>query len=199
MKDVKNYFLVTLFAATAFLLHRYHIQQLELVALKQNERYLLSDIERYQTKQDENVASVQSLMLRINQLDEDTKQQLKNLNVNVKRVKSIGQSQTSTKYTLDVPIKDSVRVTLRDSFTVFSDTLRCIDYADKWLEVSGCVGSDKSFSGIIKSRDSLMYVEHVVPKKFLFFKWGVKERRQEIVSYNPNTTIIGTKFTSIRN
>jgi hypothetical protein len=64
--------------------------------------------------------------------------------------------------------------------------------------MNGCIGADAKFAGRFESRDSLLYVEHVVPKRFWFIRWGVKERRQEIVSRNPHTKIIGAEFVTIR-
>ena len=56
----------------------------------------------------------------------------------------------------------------------------------------------KKFVGQFVSRDSLLYVEHIRPKRFLFFKWGIKERKQEIVSRNPHTIIMNAEFITIR-
>jgi hypothetical protein len=51
---------------------------------------------------------------------------------------------------------------------------------------------------MFETRDSLLYVEYIVPRRFWFIKWGVKERRQEIVSRNPYTRIMGAEFVVIR-
>jgi hypothetical protein len=55
-----------------------------------------------------------------------------------------------------------------------------------------------NWTGRFESRDSLLYVEHVVPKRFWFIRWGVKERRQEIVSRNPHVRIVGAEFVTVR-
>nr|WP_297832814.1 Arm DNA-binding domain-containing protein [uncultured Rikenella sp.] len=98
----------------------------------------------------------------------------------------------------------ALRSTARDSIVYIEgkpSTIRCVDYHDTWLDFSGCFSGENLFEGTIRSRDSLLYVEHVVPKRFLGFLWNtkrVKERRQEIVSRNPHTEIIGAEFITIR-
>lgn len=75
----------------------------------------------------------------------------------------------------------------RDNF--IPDTLKCINVDTKWVSLDGCI-YDKVFTGGIECRDSLIVVEHVVPRKFLFFKWGCKEKRVDVVSRNPNNRIL---------
>jgi hypothetical protein len=89
------------------------------------------------------------------------------------------------------------RAVVRDS--IVRDTVKCYVYNDAWLSFDGCVIND-TFSGEIRSRDSLLYVEHIVPKRFLGFLWkyGVRERRQKIVSKNPHTEIVGAEFVRVR-
>jgi hypothetical protein len=81
---------------------------------------------------------------------------------------------------------------------LYTDTLKCISIHEKWFDLTGCIDAKSKFAGRFESRDSLLYVEHVVPKRFWFIRWGVKERRQEIVSKNPHTRITGAEFVTIR-
>ncbi|MCU6769802.1 hypothetical protein OCV73_12715 [Barnesiella propionica] len=73
-----------------------------------------------------------------------------------------------------------------------------LEISDKWFALNGCINKNNEFSGIFENRDSLIYVEHIVPKKFLFIKWGGKERKQEIISKNLNTKILSAEYISIR-
>lgn len=118
------------------------------------------------------------------------------LRADKKRLESIAKAQTETIYALRANVRDSI--VYRDGE---SDTMRCIDYHDNWLDFSGCFSKENQFDGTIRSRDDLLYVEHIIPKRFLGFLWKtkrVKERRQEIVSRNPHTEIIGAEFITIR-
>ena len=79
------------------------------------------------------------------------------------------------------------------------DSLLSITYKTPWIELDAVVDVyGARFNGNILSRDSLVYIEHVIPKKFLFFKWGIKERKQEIISKNPNTVIIDAEFITVK-
>jgi hypothetical protein len=64
--------------------------------------------------------------------------------------------------------------------------------------MDGCIDAENRFEGMLESRDSLLYVEHIVPHRFWFIKWGVRDRRQEIVSRNPHTRIVGAEFVTVR-
>jgi len=50
----------------------------------------------------------------------------------------------------------------------------------------------------VKNREKLKYVEHIISKRLWFIKWGTKERRQEILSLNPDTEITGAEYVTIR-
>ncbi len=91
-----------------------------------------------------------------------------------------------TVYKIKTVLKDSIR----------TDTLHCVEYKNNWIDFVGCYNKQNEFEGTIESRDSLIYEEHIIPKRFLGFLWkyGCKERRQNIVSRNPYTKIVSTDF-----
>ncbi|WP_294593843.1 DUF6549 family protein [uncultured Rikenella sp.] len=166
---------------------------------KSNTEALLSENEHYKTKDSLNAVSTRAIELKLEEFEryraEDAKL-ISTLRADKKRLESIATAQTETIYAL--------RSTVRDSIVYIKgkpNTIRCVDYHDTWLDFSGCFSGENLFEGTIRSRDSLLYVEHVVPKRFLGFLWKtkrVKERRQEIVSRNPHTEIIGAEFITIR-
>lgn len=166
---------------------------------KSNTEALLSENEYYKTRDSLNAVSTRAIELKLEEFEryraEDAKL-ISTLRADKKRLESIATAQTETIYAL--------RSTVRDSIVYIEgkpSTIRCVDYHDTWLDFSGCFSSENLFEGTIRSRDSLLYVEYVVPKRFLGFLWKtkrVKERRQEIVSRNPHTEIIGAEFITIR-
>jgi hypothetical protein len=107
---------------------------------------------------------------------------IKSLEADKSRLQQIIATQTVTDYVFESSL----------------DTLNCVDISEKWFDLHGCINDDNKFTGRFESRDSLLYVEHIVPKRFWFIKWGVKERRQEIVSRNPHTRIAGADFVTVR-
>jgi hypothetical protein len=150
------------------------------------------------------------------------------LKVDKNRLQQVTTAQTQTTYELEGVFKDSIvrRNKLREaaegapryaitgreyrykeafqrakaSFfdSINADKLKCIQIHEKWFDMNGCIDANAKFTGRFESRDSLLYVEHVVPKRFWFIRWGVKERRQEVVSKNPHTKITGAEFITIR-
>lgn len=108
-------------------------------------------------------------------------------------------SQTETINSLSAKLNDSIRI---DTTTNQIDTLKCFDYKSKWTDVKGCMDlRHDSISLQIKNRESLKIVETVVYKRFLGFLWKtnkIKDRQVDVVSENPNTTIINLDCVSIK-
>jgi len=158
---------------------------------------LLDSISRYQTKDSLNAVSVGLLELKLSEVNRyrsDDMKLIETLQVDKKRLQQIAITQTQTVYQLNSNVKDSI--VYMDK--IILDTLKCLNIFDKWFELHGCIDSTSKFEGRFVNRDSLLYVEHIIPKRFLFIKWGCKERRQEIVSRNPHTIITGAEFIRIR-
>jgi len=163
----------------------------------QNVKTLMNKVSSYQTKDSLNAVSVGQLELKlaeVNKYRSDEMKLIETLKVDKNRLQKIATTQTKTIYGLKANVHDSI--IYKDNYII--DTLRCINIADKWFDLNGCIDANSKFAGRFENRDSLLYVEHIIPKRFLFIKWGIKERRQEIVSRNPNTRITGAEFITIR-
>lgn len=161
--------------------------------LSDNQRSLMSDIEFYMTKDSLSAASVERLTLsnrEFNQYCDDLEKQVKDLNLKVKRLQSVSQTATETKYVIKTVIRDSV-------IPERMDTLRCIDFRNDYLTLSGCVDRE-SFCGTIESRDTLIQIVHRVPRKFLFIRWGTKAIRQEVISKNPYSSIVYSEYIELK-
>jgi hypothetical protein len=164
---------------------------------RQNTHSLLTDIDSYRMRDSFYVVSINELILTVGEYKKYRQEDMKlieGLKVDKKRLERITTTQTQTIYELQSSVRDSIVYV--DNYIV--DTLRCLDIANKWFDMRGCVNKKNEFSGTFENRDSLLYVEHVIPKRFWFIKWGVKERKQEIVSRNPHTRITGAAFVTIR-
>lgn len=202
MSNFKTYIILGIIIAslagtTALLSHRLKKEKTEKELYKKNTDVLMGKVEAYKTNDSLNVISIGRLELKLSEYKKYRAEDLElisSLKVDKKRLEQITTAQTQTIYELKGSVKDSIVYV--DNFIV--DTLRCLDIANKWFDLHGCIGNRNEFSGTFENRDSLVYVEHVVPKKFLFFKWGVKERKQEILSKNPNTKIMNAEYVSIR-
>lgn len=164
---------------------------------KSNTYALMFESERYKTKDSLNAISVSQLNLKLSEFKKYRREEaelISTLKADNARLKNITTAQTQTIYTLRATVKDSIVYVSKN----VTDTLRCIDTSDAWFSLNGCINRKKEFSGQFVSRDSLLYVEHIETRRFLFFRWGVKARKQEIISRNPHTLILDASFITIR-
>ena len=202
MKDLKIYIILGIIiaflaGATVFLTNRLKKEKAEKELYQKNTDVLMGKIETYNANDSLNVVSIGRLELKLSEYEKYRAEDLElisSLKVDKKRLEQITTAQTQTIYELQGSVRDSI--VYMDNYIV--DTLRCLDIANKWFDLHGCSNKKNQFSGTFENRDSLVYVEHVMPKKFLFIKWGVKERKQEILSKNPNTKIVNAEYISIR-
>lgn len=159
--------------------------------LSDNQRALMEDVTFYRTKDSLSAASVERLTLsnsEFKKYNEELNQTVEDLNIKVKRLQSISNTGTKTEYKVETVFRDSIVYVDNKP-----DTLRCLSYKDAWLTFDGCE-SKGVFKGKIESRDSLTTIVHRIPRKFLFFRWGTKAVRQEVLTKNPYSTIQYTKY-----
>lgn len=161
--------------------------------LSDNQRTLMSDVDFYRTKDSLSAASVERLTFTNQEFEAycgELNKTVESLNLKVKRLQSVSQTGVETKYVVKTIIRDSL-------LPGRTDTLKCIDYRDNYLTLSGCADRDQ-FSGIIESRDTIEQVVHRVPRKFWFIRWGCKAVRQEVVSSNPHSRITFTEYIELK-
>lgn len=155
--------------------------------LADNQQALTSKIAQHKTKDSLNAATVQTLRMTAAEYKSAYQKEAdraKSLGIANKRLTAAAHVAAHT----ETPVKTIVR----DSLIYVDgkiDTLRCLKYSDRWTSLNGCVGKDSSFVGKISSREELDLYLHVVPKRFLFIKYGVKQVNASAVSGNPNTII----------
>ena len=178
--------LLTLFAG--FALRGCEVKSLKADLARQTENVsaLREGVRTYETSLKEQVGEVLQQRVTIEELRQDKDSALKvadRLGVKVKRL----ESTTKTVLKTDTPIKAVVR----DSLIYVqgkTDTLKCIDYSDKWTTLKGCEQKGV-FLGSVSHVERLTLLEYYTPKRFLFIKYGVKNQKFVLVSENPNTKI----------
>jgi hypothetical protein len=189
--------ILSLSGTIAYFSERLKKEKAEKGLYQKNTDVLMGKVAAYQANDSLNIVSIGMLELKLSEYKKYREEDMKlisALNIDKKRLEKITTAQTQTIYELQGSVRDSI--VYRDNYII--DTLRCLDIVNKWFDLNGCINKKNEFSGTFENRDSLVYVEHVVPKKFLFIKWGVKERKQEILSKNPNTKIVNAEYISIR-
>ena len=157
--------------------------------LQRNENALIEQARNYRTENEKNASSVQVLTLKKDELERYNEELVKtceDLNIKLKRAQSISQTGTHTEYVIKGEVRDSV-VYVRDTGAL--DSLRCSDYKDPYLVFSYCVDSSGIYTADIETFDTITAIVHRIPRKFLFFRFGTKEIRQEVICANPHTRI----------
>lgn len=192
---MKRYILIIILIIIIFFLSRsLHRQRQENNRLSSNQTALFQDISYYRTRDSLSAAGVEKLTLTKKELEQNCEalaRDIKDLKIKLKRVQSVSQASIETEHIIHTVVRDSLIV--RDRV----DTLQCIDYHDNYLTLSGCI-EHNHFSGHIMSRDTLLQVIHRVPHRWWFIKWGTKAVRQEIVSKNPHTHVVYSRYIELK-
>lgn len=175
----------------------------EVQRLKENQDVLLAPemIVEYRTSLGKSVSEVQALNLKVSELkaSNDTLLNItRELGIKNRRLMELAQATTKTSHDIMVPVRDSIiqRPAINDSIEATNDTLRCLTYVDSWLSLDGCIHED-TFTGSIENRDTLDFIVHKIPKRFLFFRFGCKAIHLDVVSHNPHSIITHAKYVRI--
>lgn len=164
----------------------------EVARLRNNNEALTTEASLYRTRLDESAASVVALQHKLKEYREqharDTKR-IKMLGVRLRRVESIATTASQTEIEVATPLRDTILLLDR----LLPDTASIFRWSDDWVRIEGIIRNGKAECRI-ESIDTLRQVVHRVPHKFLFFRYGTKAIRQEIISSNPHTRIIYTEY-----
>lgn len=169
-------------------------------ALSDRDRYeadrhsLLEDVVYFRTKDSLSAAGVERLMLtkrELEQFNAELAGTIKDLGVKIRRLEAAATTASRTDVNISAPLRDTVFIV--DSVSVSAQTF---DWRDHWMSISGTM-TDGGVNCRVQTTDTLVQVVHRVPRKFLFFRWGTKAIRQEIVSRNPHTKIVYTEYVEL--
>lgn len=194
---MKKYLIISCLALavlSAWLSSKLYESGIERERLSNNQQALMSKVKLYETEAGESAASVQVLQLKYDELKQNYQvvcEEAKELGVKVKRLQSAAYSASKTEVEVKTVVKDTI---IYIPSTAAIDTAKIFYWRDPpWVEVSGVLLND-SVDLNVQSVDTLIQLVHRVPKRFLFFKFGTKAIRQEIVSKNPHTKIVYSEF-----
>ena len=181
-----------------------HKQAQELKRIGTNQSILIGRLQdslhTYKTKSNDYAASVQILTLTKAELEKNYSSlaaEIKDFGIKLKRVEAAAATSTSTNVQIVTQVRDSI-IYVRDSSGIIRpDSLQKIVWSDSWIDLQGEI-RNRQLTADIQSRDTLIQVIHRVPKKFLFFRWGTKELRQEIKTSNPHSRITYTESIRVK-
>lgn len=162
---------------------------------RENAQTLLTDVEQYTIRDSLNASRIGTLTLRLAEYERfraDDAALIRDLQAKNRDLRAVTTAQTETITKLRAEVRDSVII--RDTVEV---PVRCFEYSDTWLDVSGCFDGAE-FVGDVVSRDSLLFIESVRYKRFLWWKRKkIKDRDFRAVSRNPHTKIVGFEVVTV--
>ncbi|MBD5381940.1 DUF6549 family protein [Clavibacter sp.] len=195
MNKVLFYAIIVLFLSVIGLFYSLHKERADKERYKSNQTALLADVDYYKSESGKNAASVQKLTLSYDELKKnynDVVSTANDLKISLKRAQSVSNTSTETKVEIKTIVKDSIVYIEGNPVNTLA-----FDWCDPWTDIEGIIHND-SVNLNIQSTDTLVQIVHKIPHKFLFFKWGCKAIRQDIVSKNPHTNIVFTDYIELK-
>ena len=168
--------------------------------LQTNVGTLLTGAEHYKVKDSLQVATIANLELSISEYRRykaEDKKLLESLKIDNNRLKGIIKTQTESLYEQTTLLRDSVKMLLSPDSVEVPVNIKTARFADQWHSLNVTIQGD-SLNYKLRTKESLLITNHVVPKRFLFFKFGCREVRTEVVSKNPYVGDIQVESITIR-
>lgn len=168
--------------------------------LQTNVGTLLTGAEQYKVKDSLQVATIANLELSISEYRRykaEDKKLLESLKIDNNRLKGIIKTQTESFYEQTTLLRDSVKMLLSPDSVEVPVNIKTAQFADQWHSLNVTIQGD-SLNYKLRTKESLLITNHVVPKRFLFFKFGCREVRTEVVSKNPYVGDIQVESITIR-
>ena len=191
-------------AAVVAILCLFGIQQRQIQRLsgerdkyRNNAETLLGDVEFYRVRDSLSAARVFALELTVKEFERfraDDAALIKQLKARNRDLAAVNKTQSETIIELQARPRDTTII--RDSIPIPAVAVHC---GDAWFDFDGILTHDE-FTGTLSNRDSLVVAESVKYRRFLGFLWKtkrVKDRRVDVVSKNPHTSIMGVEYVFI--
>lgn len=162
---------------------------------ERNTESLLLDVTQYKTRDSLNAAKVGALELTIKEYERfraDDAELIKQLKQRNRDLAAVNKTQFQTIIDLRAVPRDTVVV--RDTVRVQAVAVHC---GDEWFDFDGLL-TEKEFTGKMQHRDSLLLVESIRYKRFLWWKTKrIKDRQLDCVSKSPHNFISGLEYVVI--
>lgn len=156
---------------------------------RKNVETLFTSVESYKVQDSLQAATIGDLQLTLKQYKQfraEDAELISRLKVDNKRLQGVVTTQTESYYQHTAALRDSVKMLITkvpDSIKV-PIIVKTANFADAWHSLNIVIDGD-SLNYRLRTKESLIITNHVVPKRFLFFKFGCRELRTEVVSKNP--------------
>lgn len=169
---------------------------------RKNVETLFTSVESYKVQDSLQAATIGDLQLTLKQYKQfraEDAQLISSLKVDNKRLQGVVTTQTESYYQHTAALRDSVKMLMTkvpDSIKV-PIIVKTANFADAWHSLNIVIDGD-SLNYRLRTKESLIITNHVVPKKFLWFKFGCKEVRTDVVSKNPYVESINIESITIK-
>lgn len=195
---LKVVMLVLIPFAMVMALKECHDRQREAHSMNEDQNVLMHNgkVEIGQTQAGKPMASVSAMSLKPSSLkrNPDSLLAVTSKDLKIKPRRMVAAIRTSSLATADIHAAittDSIYDEAdKDSNVLLSypRSPQQVSWSDPWMSLRGIIRGD-SFTARIESRDTLQMIIHRVPRKFLFFRYGTKGVRMDVVSQNPHTRL----------
>lgn len=195
---LKVVMLVLIPFAMVMALKECHDRQREAHSMNEDQNVLMHNgkVEIGQTQSGKPMASVSAISLKPSSLkrNPDSLLAVTSKDLKIKPRRMVAAIRTSSLATADIHAAittDSIYDEAdKDSNVLLSypRSPQQVSWSDPWMSLRGTIRGD-SFTARIESRDTLQMIIHRVPRKFLFFRYGTKGVRMDVVSQNPHTRL----------
>lgn len=162
--------------------------------LQSNQEALLKECDTLRTENGMSMARVKQLELTANEFAENCTQlaeQVAELGIKNSRLQFLVHANSATAVRIDTITRDSIIYIKEEGRT---DTLRCFEYDDGWVQANGCINKAGRLQADFVSNDTLLVVAHRVPKRFLFFRYGCKYIELNVTTSNPHTRLESARY-----
>ena len=173
---------------------------------RKNVETLFSSVETYKVQDSLQAATIGDLQLTLSQYKQfraEDAQLIESLKVDNKRLQGVVTTQTEAYYKHTAILRDSVKRLETRTTNNGLDTIKvpiivkAANFEDKWHTLNIEIDGD-SLNYILRTRESLVITNHIVPKRFLWFRFGCKEVRTDVVSKNPYVESISLESITIK-
>ena len=169
---------------------------------RKNVETLFTSVESYKVQDSLQAATIGDLQLTLKQYKQfraEDAQLISSLKVDNKRLQGVVTTQTESYYQHTAALRDSVKMLITkvpDSIKV-PIIIKTANFSDAWHSLNIVIDGD-SLNYRLRTKESLIITNHVVPKRFLWFKFGCKEVRTDVVSKNPYVESISLESITIK-
>ena len=169
---------------------------------RKNVETLFTSVESYKVQDSLQAATIGDLQLTLKQYKQfraEDAQLISSLKVDNKRLQGVVTTQTESYYQHTAILRDSVKMLatrIPDSIKV-PIIVKTANFSDAWHSLNIVIDGD-SLNYRLRTKESLIITNHIVPKRFLWFKFGCKEVRTDVVSKNPYVESISLESITIK-